>query len=133
MNADYLIHLANYSDGVSLWLLDTIINLAPSLDLFGTIIGMFHSFSVFAKPGHARMQVTGGIADALPLHCFGLVHRHAQPADLQRLYNNQARMIPLQLDSAKTMLINRMDGQPVVTLDKQNRPNAEVVATAGAG
>lgn len=83
MNADDLIHLANYSDGVRLGLLDTIITLAPSLGSFGTIIGMFHSFSVLAKPEHAPMQVTGGIADALLLHCFGLVHRHARPADLQ--------------------------------------------------
>ncbi|WP_319025892.1 MotA/TolQ/ExbB proton channel family protein, partial [Acidithiobacillus ferriphilus] len=55
-----------------LWLLDTIITLAPLLGLFGTIIGMFHAFSVLAAPGHAPAAVTGGVADALVATATGL-------------------------------------------------------------
>ncbi|AEK58000.1 MULTISPECIES: MotA/TolQ/ExbB proton channel family protein [Acidithiobacillus] len=96
-----------------LWLLDTIITLAPLLGLFGTIIGMFHAFHVLAAPGHAPTEVTGGVADALVATASGLFI-----AILGLLafngFNNQVRRILLQLDSVKTMLINRMDGQPML-------------------
>ncbi|MDX5935826.1 MotA/TolQ/ExbB proton channel family protein [Acidithiobacillus thiooxidans] len=115
-----------------LWLLDTIITLAPLLGLFGTIIGMFHAFSVLAQPGHAPMQVTGGVADALVSTASGLFIAMLGLLTFNA-FNNQVRMILLQLDSVKTMLINRMDGQPVVTFDTEGRPNAEAVAVARAG
>lgn len=115
-----------------LWLLDTIITLAPLLGLFGTIIGMFHAFSVLAKPGHAPMQVTGGVADALVSTASGLFIAMLGLLTFNA-FNNQVRMILLQLDSVKTMLINRMDGQPVVTFDAEGRPNAEAVPVARAG
>jgi biopolymer transport protein ExbB len=96
-----------------LWLLDTIVTLAPLLGLFGTIIGMFHAFSVLAKPGHAPTRVTGGVADALVatasglfIAMLGLVAYNA--------FSNQVRQIVNQLDSLKTVLLNRMDGEPVV-------------------
>jgi len=96
-----------------LWLLDTIITLAPLLGLLGTIIGMFHAFHVLAAAGHAPTEVTGGVADALVSTASGLFI-----AILGLLafngFNNQVRRILLQLDSIKTMLINRMDGQPIL-------------------
>ena len=96
-----------------LWLLDTIVTLAPLLGLFGTIVGMFHAFSVLARPGHAPTRVTGGVADALVatasglfIAMLGLVAYNA--------FSNQVRQIVNQLDSLKTVLLNRMDGEPVV-------------------
>jgi biopolymer transport protein ExbB len=55
-----------------LWVLDTVVTLAPLLGLFGTIIGMFHAFSVLAQPGHAPSDVTAGVADALVATAFGI-------------------------------------------------------------
>lgn len=115
-----------------LWLLDTIITLAPLMGLFGTIIGMFHAFSVLAAPGHAPMEVTGGVADALVSTASGLLIAMLGLLTFNA-FNNQVRTILLRLDSVKTMLINRMDGQPVVTFDLEDPPNAEAVAAARAG
>ena len=116
-----------------LWLLDTIITLAPLLGLFGTIIGMFHAFHVLAAPGHAPTEVTGGVADALVATASGLFI-----AILGLLafngFNNQVRQILLQLDSVKTMLINRMDGQPMLNPEgDQNTETAELPRMARVG
>ena len=56
----------------SLWLLDTIVTLAPLLGLFGTIIGMFNAFQVLGKPGSAPTDITGGVAEALVATAAGL-------------------------------------------------------------
>ena len=96
-----------------LWVLDTIVTLAPLLGLFGTIIGMFHAFSVLAQPGHAPTAVTGGVADALVATASGLFIAMLGLVAFNA-FNNQVRMILLQLDSLKTMLLNRMDGHPMV-------------------
>ena len=96
-----------------LWLLDTIVTLAPLLGLFGTIIGMFHAFSVLASPGHAPTQVTGGVADALVATASGLFIAMLGLL-AYNAFSNQVRQIMNQLDSLKTMLLNRMDGHPVV-------------------
>ena len=95
-----------------LWVLDTIITLAPLLGLFGTIIGMFHAFSVLAAPGHAPTAVTGGVADALVATATGLFIAMTGLMAFNA-FNNQVRQILLQLDSVKTMLLNRMDGHPI--------------------
>ena len=115
-----------------LWLLDTIITLAPLLGLFGTIIGMFHAFSVLAAPGHAPAAVTGGVADALVATATGLFIAMLGLIAFNA-FNNQVRQILLQLDSVKTMLLNRMDGQPMITPDNSSdKQRSEVLSVARA-
>ncbi len=116
-----------------LWLLDTIITLAPLMGLFGTIIGMFHAFHVLSAPGHAPTQITGGVADALVATASGLFIAMLGLLTFNG-FNNQVRQILLQLDSVKTMLINRLDGQPVLNAgaDGQAERAGGVFAVAGA-
>ena len=114
-----------------LWLLDTIITLAPLLGLFGTIIGMFHAFSVLATPGHAPTAVTGGVADALVATATGLFIAMLGLVAFNA-FNNQVRQILLQLDSVKTMLLNRMDGQPMITPDNSDKQRSEMLSVARA-
>ncbi|MDD5576231.1 MAG: MotA/TolQ/ExbB proton channel family protein [Acidithiobacillus sp.] len=118
-----------------LWVLDTIITLAPLLGLLGTIIGMFHAFSVLAAPGHAPTAVTGGVADALVTTATGLFIAIVGLIAFNA-FNSQVRQILLAMDSVKTMLLNRMDGH----LMPDNRENllravapkmASAVARAG--
>lgn len=94
-----------------LWILDTVVTLAPLLGLFGTIIGMFHAFNVLAKPGHAPAEVTGGVADALVATAFGLFIAMLGLTGYNAL-SNLVRLIIHQLDSMKMMIINRV--QPVI-------------------
>lgn len=91
-----------------LWLLDTIITLAPLMGLFGTIIGMFHAFNVLALPGHAPTDVTSGVADALAATAFGIFIAMIGLAGYNAL-SNQVRLIVHQLESLKSMLVNRID------------------------
>ncbi len=114
-----------------LWLLDTIITLAPLLGLFGTIIGMFHAFSVLAAPGHAPAAVTGGVADALVATASGLFIAMLGLVAFNA-FNNQVRQILLQLDSVKTMLLNRMDCQPMFTPDNHDQQRSGVLSVARA-
>jgi len=92
-----------------LWVLDTVVTLAPLLGLFGTIIGMFHAFSVLAQPGHAPSDVTAGVADALIATAFGIFIAMLGLAAFNAL-NNQVRIVIHQLDSLKMMIMNRTDG-----------------------
>ena len=101
-----------------LWILDTVVTLAPLLGLFGTIIGMFHAFNVLAKPGHAPAEVTGGVADALVATAFGLFIAMLGLTGYNAL-SNLVRLIMHQLDSMKMMIINRV--QPV-TETAQDHP-----------
>ncbi len=94
-----------------LWILDTVVTLAPLLGLFGTIIGMFHAFSVLAQPGHAPADVTAGVADALVATAFGIFIAMFGLTGFNAL-SNQVRLIIHQLDSMKMMIINRTDGAP---------------------
>ena len=111
-----------------LWVLDTIVTLAPLLGLFGTIIGMFHAFSVLAKPGHAPAEVTGGVADALVATAFGILIAMLGLAAFNML-SNQVRLILHQLETLKTMVLNRTDGAPVVPM-MRNRNGLKAVASA---
>lgn len=113
-----------------LWVLDTVITLAPLMGLFGTIIGMFHAFNVLAQPGHAPSEVTGGVADALVATAFGLFIAMLGLAGFNAL-SNQVRLIVHQLESLKTMIVNRTDGVPVLPAARPGAvPAAAKLATA---
>jgi biopolymer transport protein ExbB len=94
-----------------LWILDTIVTLAPLLGLFGTIIGMFHAFSVLAQPGHAPTQVTAGVADALVATASGIFIAMLGLAAFNAL-SDRVRTVLLQLDTVKTMVLNRVPAPP---------------------
>jgi biopolymer transport protein ExbB len=96
-----------------LWVLDTVVTLAPLLGLFGTIIGMFHAFSVLAEPGHAPADVTAGVADALIATAFGIFIAMVGLTFFNGL-NNQVRKILHQLDTLKMLIINRTGIIPAV-------------------
>jgi biopolymer transport protein ExbB len=89
-----------------LWVLDTIVTLAPLLGLLGTIIGMFNSFQVLSNPGMAPTQVTGGVAEALLATASGLFIAILGLVFFNGL-NNRVRVIMHQLDTLKVMLSNR--------------------------
>ncbi|HEY1856018.1 MotA/TolQ/ExbB proton channel family protein [Acidocella sp.] len=91
-----------------LWVLDTVVTLAPLLGLFGTIIGMFHAFSVLAQPGHTPADITAGVADALVATAFGIFIAMLGLTGYNAL-TNQVRLIMHQLESMKTLIINRTD------------------------
>jgi len=112
-----------------LWVLDTVVTLAPLLGLFGTIIGMFHAFSVLAQPGHAPADVTAGVADALLATAFGIFIAMLGLAAFNAL-NNQVRLVLHQLDSLKMMIINRTDGVSPVAGREAAMPRAMEMARA---
>jgi biopolymer transport protein ExbB len=93
----------------SLWLLDTAVTLAPLLGLLGTIIGMFNSFQVLGQPGTAPTQITGGIAEALVATASGLLVAIVGLIFLNAL-QTRVRMLVHDMETLKTMLINRLDG-----------------------
>ncbi len=90
-----------------LWVLDTIVTLSPLLGLFGTILGMFHAFSVLATPGHAPTAITGGVADALLATACGIFIALIGLTAFNGL-SNRVRLVVLQLDTLKTMVLNRI-------------------------
>ena len=94
-----------------LWVLDSVVTLAPLLGLFGTIIGMFHAFHVLAQPGHAPAEVTAGVADALVATAFGIFIAMLGLVGFNAL-SNQVRLIVHQLESMKMMIVNRTEGIP---------------------
>ena len=96
-----------------LWILDTIVTLAPLLGLFGTILGMFHAFSILAVPGHNPTSVTGGVADALIATASGLFIAMIGLLSFNA-FNNAIEKTIFQLESLKVVLMNRLDGAPVV-------------------
>lgn len=92
-----------------LWVLDTIVTLAPLLGLLGTIIGMFNAFQVLSDPGNAPTQVTGGVAEALLATASGLFVAMIGLVFFNGLHN-RVRGIVHQLETSKVMLINRLEG-----------------------
>ncbi len=90
----------------SLWMLDTVITLAPLLGLFGTIIGMFNAFSVLGDAQNGATQITGGIAEALIATASGLLIAMLGLIFFNWL-NTRIRVIVHQLETIKVMLLNR--------------------------
>ena len=90
----------------SLWMLDTVITLAPLLGLFGTIIGMFNAFSVLGDAQNGATQITGGIAEALVATASGLLIAMIGLVFFNWL-NTRIRVIVHQLETIKIMLLNR--------------------------
>lgn len=102
-----------------LWILDTAVTLAPLLGLFGTIIGMFHAFSVLAEPGHAPADVTAGVADALVATACGILIAMIGLAAYNAL-SNQVRLVLHQLDSLRLLIVNRSRvAGPVAAVERQ--------------
>ena len=94
-----------------LWVLDTIVTLAPLLGLFGTIIGMFNAFHVLGVSGAAPTSVTAGVAEALIATASGLLIAIIGLVFFNGL-NNRVRLIVHQMETIKLMLVNRLDGEP---------------------
>jgi biopolymer transport protein ExbB len=90
----------------SLWMLDTVITLAPLLGLFGTIIGMFNAFQVLGDVQNGASQITGGIAEALIATASGLLIAMIGLVFFNGL-NTRVRVIVHQLETLKLMLLNR--------------------------
>lgn len=92
-----------------LWVLDTIVTLAPLLGLFGTIVGMFHAFQVLGNAGNAPTQVTGGVAEALVATASGIFVAMIGLVFYNGLHN-RVRLAAHQLETLKISLVNRMTG-----------------------
>jgi biopolymer transport protein ExbB len=90
-----------------LWVLDTIVTLAPLLGLFGTIVGMFNAFQVLSNPGNAPTQVTGGVAEALVATASGLLVAMIGLVFFNGLHN-RVRTVLHQLETVKAALVNRL-------------------------
>ncbi|OIQ94503.1 biopolymer transport protein ExbB [mine drainage metagenome] len=90
------------------WLLDTIVTLAPLLGLLGTIIGMFNAFQILGQAGSAPTQVTGGIAEALVATAFGLLIAILGLVAFNNL-TERVRHVVHRLETIKVMMVNRMD------------------------
>ncbi len=93
----------------SLWVLDTVITLAPLLGLFGTIVGMFGAFAVLGDVQNGASQVTGGIAEALIATASGLLIAMIGLVFFNWL-NTKVRVIVHQMETIKLMLLNRRFG-----------------------
>ena len=90
----------------SLWMLDTVITLAPLMGLFGTIIGMFNAFHVLGNIQNNPTEITGGIAEALIATASGLCIAMIGLVGYNAL-NTRVRTVLHQLETIKLMLINR--------------------------
>ncbi|QGZ65659.1 MotA/TolQ/ExbB proton channel family protein [Paraburkholderia acidisoli] len=115
-----------------LWVLDTIVTLAPLLGLFGTIVGMFHAFQVLSDPGNAPTQVTGGVAEALVATASGLFVAMIGLLFFNGLHN-RVRLAAHQLETLKAALVNRLSGAAHEPAATAHSGAASVAALASQG
>ena len=90
-----------------LWMLDTIVTLAPLLGLLGTIVGMFNTFQALSHPAAATQAVTGGVGEALLATAAGLFIAVLGLVAFNALHQ-RVRLVMHQLERIKLMLANRM-------------------------
>jgi biopolymer transport protein ExbB len=90
-----------------LWMLDTIITLAPLLGLLGTIIGMFNTFQVLGSDNNTPTAITGGVAEALVATACGLFIAILGLVFFNSL-NASVRLVVHQMETLKIMLVNRL-------------------------
>jgi biopolymer transport protein ExbB len=114
----------------SLWILDTVITLAPLLGLFGTIIGMFNAFHVLGDAQNGAAQITGGIAEALIATASGLLIAIIGLVFFNALHT-RVRVVLHQLETLKIMLVNRHD-RLAAKSQSAVAANAAIAASSGA-
>lgn len=115
-----------------LWVLDTVVTLAPLLGLFGTIVGMFNAFQVLSNPGNAPTQVTGGVAEALIATASGLFVAMIGLVFFNGLHN-RVRSVVHQLETVKAALVNRLAGASQDAKAVREAPRAVVGKLASQG
>lgn len=108
-----------------LWVLDTIVTLAPLMGLLGTIIGMFNAFQVLGDAGNSPTKVTGGVAEALLATACGLFIAIIGLVALNGL-NNRVRVVMHQFETLKMMLLNRLYPHYHESLEEQKRVLTEM-------
>lgn len=89
-----------------LWVLDTVITVAPLLGLFGTIVGMFHAFDVLGAAGGDPTQVTSGVAEALIATACGLAIAMSHLWFFNGMQDT-VRQTVHQMETLKRLLLNR--------------------------
>lgn len=129
---DEAVFLTTPSFDKRLWILDTIVTLAPLMGLFGTILGMFHAFSILAAPSHNPTAVTGGVADALIATASGLFIAMIGLISFNA-FNNTIEKIIFQMESLKVVLMNRMDGAPILVQDHPTSGDVDSVSLTPNG
>ena len=92
-----------------LWLLDTVVTLAPLLGLLGTIIGMFHAFQFLDHAAGNPSAITGSVGEALIATAAGLVIAVIGLVAFNGLHNRM-RFLVHQMETLRTMLVNRLEG-----------------------
>ena len=92
-----------------LWLLDTVVTLAPLLGLLGTIIGMFHAFQFLDHAAGNPSAITGIVGEALIATAAGLVIAVIGLVAFNGLHNHM-RFLVHQMETLRTMLVNRLEG-----------------------
>ena len=90
------------------WILDTIITLAPLLGLFGTIVGMFNAMAFITDIQNSAVQISGGISEALISTAFGLVIAMVGLSFFNNI-NYKIRFLVHQMETFKVMVLNRSE------------------------